>query len=286
MPVKIDANELTRPRIDPRLVVLALFSSVLGGACLGAMVLTPPPSLPKGEMVLSLVLGMTVHGIVGLYAFARSRLPGATFVLLAITACVSTSAPSVVVNAKCDAGSAIACYSVARGRDAIRMDRHACLKDTDTSACARVVDLDPHAPAYCQTWLGVEDSKEAHLRCDHVMKSAREDTEARIADLRAQAEDGDDVASNSLAWILATSPFEDLRDGAMAIRLVNQALAKKPNESIYIDTLAAAYAEVGRWEDAVATQERALGLLPDWWQSRSDYELRLELYRHHKPARD
>jgi arylsulfatase A-like enzyme/Flp pilus assembly protein TadD len=67
-----------------------------------------------------------------------------------------------------------------------------------------------------------------------------------------------DIA-NALAWILATSPRAELRDGPQAITLAEQAVATSAavNATI-LDTLAAAYAEASRFEDAVATADRAI----------------------------
>ena len=57
---------------------------------------------------------------------------------------------------------------------------------------------------------------------------------------------------NELAWILATSPDDQLRNGREAVRLSSRAceLLGKPGPA-YVTTLAAAYAEVGRFGEAV-----------------------------------
>jgi arylsulfatase A-like enzyme/Flp pilus assembly protein TadD len=94
--------------------------------------------------------------------------------------------------------------------------------------------------------------------------------------------------SNDLAWHLATSSDASLRDGAEAVRLAEYASSLKGNESFNeLDTLAAAYAEIGRFDDAVTTAERALvvaGQLndPDLITQISD---RRALYRRGKPYR-
>ena len=72
---------------------------------------------------------------------------------------------------------------------------------------------------------------------------------------------GDVPTLNNLAWILATSSQASLRDGAKAIELAQQAdrLSKGTNASI-LGTLAAAYAEAGRFDEAVAAAQQALAL--------------------------
>lgn len=66
----------------------------------------------------------------------------------------------------------------------------------------------------------------------------------------------------NLAWLLATAPDARLRDGQTAVNLAMQACQLTAFESARpIDVLAAAYAEVGRFEDAVKMAERAQNLI-------------------------
>src|SRR5579862_691281 len=71
-------------------------------------------------------------------------------------------------------------------------------------------------------------------------------------------------AASALAWILATSPGDKLRNGAEAVTLAEKAceLTQRRNP-LMLDTLAAAYAEAGQFEKAVATEESALKLNPN-----------------------
>lgn len=78
--------------------------------------------------------------------------------------------------------------------------------------------------------------------------------------LRANPDDAD--ALNNVAWIRATHVEAEHRDGVLAVRYaerVRELLAATPN-AIVFDTLAAAYAEAGRFDDAVAACERAIAL--------------------------
>ena len=66
---------------------------------------------------------------------------------------------------------------------------------------------------------------------------------------------------NQLAWLLAVSVNKDARDGTEALRLATAACeATERKEPGYLDTLAAAQARVGRFEEAVATIDSAIRL--------------------------
>ncbi len=65
---------------------------------------------------------------------------------------------------------------------------------------------------------------------------------------------------NNIAWILATSPDERLRDGERAVALAERAAAHNPDVN-FMDTLAAAYAEAGRFDEAVAMENRVISML-------------------------
>jgi len=65
-------------------------------------------------------------------------------------------------------------------------------------------------------------------------------------------------ALNGLAWILATNPDPDLRNGSEAIRLANAATRLNGADSSSWDTLAAACAEAGRFADAVSIANKAI----------------------------
>lgn len=64
---------------------------------------------------------------------------------------------------------------------------------------------------------------------------------------------------NNFAWFLATARDARLRDGVEAVRLAELA-ARPPNDARpeFLDTLAAAYAEAGRFPEAVRTARLAL----------------------------
>ena len=70
---------------------------------------------------------------------------------------------------------------------------------------------------------------------------------------------GDVDVLGELAWILATNPDAQWRDGAEAVRLAERACALSENrDADALDTLAVAYAEAGRFDDAVRAAHQAL----------------------------
>jgi TPR repeat protein len=81
-------------------------------------------------------------------------------------------------------------------------------------------------------------------------------------------------AHNDYAWILATTPEDTLRNGELALIHAEKAVGMKASAS-YLDTLAAAYAELGRFEEAISTQQDAIAAV-----DAEDDELRAELQRH------
>lgn len=70
------------------------------------------------------------------------------------------------------------------------------------------------------------------------------------------------VGANEAAWFLATVDVAEARDGKRAVGLAKRALAQNdsPNPD-YLDTLACAYAELGRWDEAIKTQRKAIAIL-------------------------
>lgn len=95
-------------------------------------------------------------------------------------------------------------------------------------------------------------------------------------------------AMNDMAWLLATSPNPEVRNGAEAVSLAENAcrLTGSTNLSM-MATLAAAYAEAGRFEEALSTQERVCQLAAAHTQTNSTkpFQQQLELYRSRRAYR-
>ncbi len=75
----------------------------------------------------------------------------------------------------------------------------------------------------------------------------------------AQSPDDPDALKN-YAWILATAPEDSLRDGSRAVALAERASEKAPQNPFIQATLAAAYAESGRFPEATRLAGQALAV--------------------------
>jgi len=96
-------------------------------------------------------------------------------------------------------------------------------------------------------------------------------------------------AANNLAWLLATHPDERLRDGSEALRLIESLIestdAVQPN---LLDTLAAAYAENNRFDEAAATAGKGVELARQAGNNElaEKLDLRRRQYDSKQPWRD
>jgi tetratricopeptide (TPR) repeat protein len=94
-------------------------------------------------------------------------------------------------------------------------------------------------------------------------------------------------AYNSLGWLLATCPDDKVRDGKRAVEYATTACERSGwKDPFCLDTLAAAYAEAGQFEEAVRYQTRALDDPAFKGDVRTAAKQRLELYRQKKPFRE
>jgi tetratricopeptide (TPR) repeat protein len=95
----------------------------------------------------------------------------------------------------------------------------------------------------------------------------------------------DMYALSSLAWFMATCPIPSLRDGERSLRLAQQAanLTRRKWWLVHA-SLAAAYAEIGDFEEAIRQGEIACQLAPAHW--RIECRAALSCYAMQLPYRD
>jgi Flp pilus assembly protein TadD len=91
---------------------------------------------------------------------------------------------------------------------------------------------------------------------------------------------------NNLAWLLATCPDANVRNGVQAVKYAERACELTHHGvTPLVGTLAAAYAEAGRYDDAMATAQKACALAEKSGEQdllKRNQEL-LVLYRAHQP---
>jgi tetratricopeptide (TPR) repeat protein len=105
--------------------------------------------------------------------------------------------------------------------------------------------------------------------------------------LAIQPENGN--AASNLAWVYATSPEDSLRDGTRAADLGEKALRISAGKIPMIyKVLAAAYAENGRFADAVETAQRGAELATSQGNPAlaAELESNVALYQSGRPLRD
>jgi tetratricopeptide (TPR) repeat protein len=86
------------------------------------------------------------------------------------------------------------------------------------------------------------------------------------------------------AWLLATCPDDSIRDAEGALKGAQAAIDCGYGERhAALDTLAAALANAGRFEEAVGTMQQAIEVAPE--DARAAYQARQQLYESHQPFR-
>jgi tetratricopeptide (TPR) repeat protein len=115
------------------------------------------------------------------------------------------------------------------------------------------------------------------------------DHPAALADLERALElrPDDTGVLNNLAWLLATSPDEDLRDGKRAVELATKACTETEwKEAHIISTLAAAHAETGDFDQARKFSRQAVDKGAADEEVRDQLAAELASYEAAKPWRE
>ncbi len=116
-------------------------------------------------------------------------------------------------------------------------------------------------------------------------------------ELNREVSQPDDGVLNNLAWVLATTPEDDLRNGERAIELAKEAAeVTEFKEAHILSTLASGYAETGDFETAIEWLEKALEVNRQVAEDAADKSAtdrqfnslnkELESYRNEKPWRE
>jgi tetratricopeptide (TPR) repeat protein len=136
---------------------------------------------------------------------------------------------------------------------------------TALQVAERLAERDSRNAQYTRdriTYLGRLADAEANAGSSDVARALTSRTLALLRPAAATAE-ASQFELYQYAWTLVNTPFSDLQNWPeaerCALRLTNMT---KGSDARSLDLLARAYAGLGRFDQAVATEERAIGLLP------------------------
>ncbi len=133
------------------------------------------------------------------------------------------------------------------------------------------------------------DFAKAHCNLGNALTAAGKPAEAIEHFERALQLQPDDAGTlNNLAWLLAAGSEDRLRNGTEAVRLADRACElTQYQEPMFIATLAVAYAEAGRFDDAVTTAQKASTLAGRQGETNLQQQTQglLQLFRAHTPYR-
>jgi tetratricopeptide (TPR) repeat protein len=130
-----------------------------------------------------------------------------------------------------------------------------------------------------KNWIALRGRGDAYISIGDHKKAVADLEEAN----KVQADNSGIL--NNLAWLLATSPDDEVRNGERAIELAKKACeVTEYKEAHILSTLASGYAETGDWENAVKWSEKALELGEG--EVREQLAKELESYKNKKPWRE
>jgi len=165
----------------------------------------------------------------------------------------------------------------ARAKDYAKLGDH----ERAVADAKLAVKLKPTTEIYLQR------ARDLHLRATAYRIIGQQELAARDLREAVRLAPDDTGTIDALAWFLATCPEERVRNGTEAVSSAKKACEMSHwMDSGNIDTLAAAYAEVGDFEQATKYEQQSLNdpsLAP---KARKKREERLQLYKLRKPYRD
>ena len=124
-----------------------------------------------------------------------------------------------------------------------------------------------------------------------IVLDLKNDTPGAVREYRATLQQNSihPTALNNLAWILATDMKQENRNGEEALKLAEKACnTTEYREPMFLATLAAAHAEVGRFGEALKIAKRGLALVKEAkvQESKRRLEASIECYELRLPYRE
>jgi Flp pilus assembly protein TadD len=124
-------------------------------------------------------------------------------------------------------------------------------------------------------------------RADTLLSIGRHKEAVADFEIVVKSQPEDDSILNNFAWVLATSPDDEIRDGKRAIKLATKACeVTEYKEAHILSTLAAAYAETGNFEEAIKWSRKAVQLGVENDEVDEQLQKELESYQQKKPWRE
>ena len=130
-----------------------------------------------------------------------------------------------------------------------------------------------------ESWLALRGRADAYLNTGQHAEAIR-DYERAI-----ELQPNESSILNNLSWVLSTSPQDSLRDGSKALKLAEMACeVTKYQQGHILSTLAAAYAELGDFDEAIEWSTKAVEKGDA--AMREQLQAELDSYRAGKPWRE
>lgn len=124
-------------------------------------------------------------------------------------------------------------------------------------------------------------------RADALLSVGKHKEAIEDYDVALKAQPDDSHMLNNLAWVLATSPDDEVRDADRAIEIAKRGCDATKYEAPHIlSTLAAAYAEKGDWETAIKWSSKAVELDEKGDEVSEQLKKELDGYKAKKPWRE
>ena len=155
-----------------------------------------------------------------------------------------------------------------------------------TNAAASFIQALRLHPAHSQARLNLARAR-FEMALESLARNNPEDSITHLRDATRLAPDWIDPL-NGLAWLLATLPKDSMRNGNEALLLAERAASLSNHTNAFVlDTLSAAMAESGRFDEALSTAQAALKIAADRSLRQTNrLTLHIESYSQGKPWRE